>query len=539
MTKKNKSLDPIKKNRLKEILSILYKFKITDGVSPEKFRLILEELGPTFIKIGQIMSMRPDILPSEYCTELTKLRKDVKPIEYDVIKQIIEKEIHGKISSEFSSIEKVPLASASIAQVHRATLLDNTEVIIKVQKPNIYDEMASDIALLKKAFSIIKVPIINNIIDIQGVLDEMWFCAKEELDFLIEASHLEEFAKNNSEAVYIKAPKIFAKLSTAKILVLEYIDGFIINDTASLLALNYDLDEIALKLTDSYIVQIIEYGFFHADPHPDNLKIQDGKIVFLDFGMMGRLSVRDRKLLKDCMYAIITSDVKKVERCILTLGTATEKLDHSAFCNDLDLFLSKYSSLELGSMNLGTVLNDLFKLTNRYKIQIPKNITMLTRGVVVIEGLLGEISPSIHLLEVLKNRLSRSFVSDFMSKKSLENSIRNSLVAEQTMLELPKESLDFVKMAVRGEAKFNLEISDSDNKMGKLDHMLNKIILAVLAVAFIVASSLLYTNNAGNTSIEITILRLFTLISSVFLTLWIFVTMIKDTRARLKSKKNY
>ncbi|MEG0283089.1 MAG: AarF/UbiB family protein [Clostridia bacterium] len=539
MTKKNKSLDPIKKNRLKEILSILYKFKITDGVSPEKFRLILEELGPTFIKIGQIMSMRPDILPSEYCTELTKLRKDVKPIEYDVIKQIIEKEIHGKISSEFSSIEKVPLASASIAQVHRATLLDNTEVIIKVQKPNIYDEMASDIALLKKAFSIIKVPIINNIIDIQGVLDEMWFCAKEELDFLIEASHLEEFAKNNSEAVYIKAPKIFAKLSTAKILVLEYIDGFIINDTASLLSLNYDLDEIALKLTDSYIVQIIEYGFFHADPHPDNLKIQDGKIVFLDFGMMGRLSVRDRKLLKDCMYAIITSDVKKVERCILTLGTATEKLDHSAFCNDLDLFLSKYSSLELGSMNLGTVLNDLFKLTNRYKIQIPKNITMLTRGVVVIEGLLGEISPSIHLLEVLKNRLSRSFVSDFMSKKSLENSIRNSLVAEQTMLELPKESLDFVKMAVRGEAKFNLEISDSDNKMGKLDHMLNKIILAVLAVAFIVASSLLYTNNAGNTSIEITILRLFTLISSVFLTLWIFVTMIKDTRARLKSKKNY
>ncbi len=522
----------INKDRLKEILHILHKHKVAEGMNPVKFKNMLEDLGATYIKIGQIMSMRTDILPEEYCKELATLRKETNVLSFETIKQILKKEFKKPLNEIFLNIDEIPLGSASIAQVHKATLLDGSNVVIKVQKPYIYETMAQDIKLLQRAFSILKVPFIEDIIDIKGILDEMWTTAKQELDFLIEASHINEFSMFNKDLVYLKSPKVYIDLCTTNILVMEYIEGITINDKVKLLEKGYDLNEISLKLADSYISQIVDYGFFHADPHPDNLKIQDGKIVFLDYGMMGRLSKRDRQIIQDCMVAVLNNDVHKVEKCMLTILIANEKIDHPSFINDLELFLEKYSTLELKNINLGVVLNDLFKLTKKYKIKIPKNITMLSRGVLIIEGLLNELSPDINLMAVLKGRVSNNIFKELLDKNNIEKNIKNTITTTQSIVELPKETLDLVKMISRGNAKLNLELSDSDNKIGKIEKMLNKVILAALDVAFIVACSLLYTNN--NTSFEISILKTFSLISSVFLTLFLVILMINDLRSKHK-----
>lgn len=335
------------KARLYEILSILSKHHITKGLTPEKFRLIIEDLGPTFIKFGQIMSMRSDILPEEYCKELTKLRKSVSPLPFSVIKETIEKQYGVPLSETFSSFEREPLGSASIAQVHIAKLKDGTKVIVKVQRPDIYEKMATDIALLKKAISIIKIPFINNVIDLNGVLDEIWYAAKQELNFLEEADHQREFAENNKDFVYIGSPTIYASYTTSGILVMEYIDGISLDETGILKQRGYDLEEIATKLSFHYMKQVIDDGYFHADPHPDNLKIQDGKIVFLDFGMMGRLSVRNRKLLEECMEAMMKNDIHAIEKSLLLLGNHGNKVDHSKLYSDLELLVDRYSRLEL------------------------------------------------------------------------------------------------------------------------------------------------------------------------------------------------
>lgn len=520
-------------NRLKEIIKILHEFKISEGINPQKFRFILERLGPTYIKFGQIMSMRTDILPEEYCKELTKLRKETSPLPFKQIKSILKGEYKKSLSSIFKNIEETPIGSASIAQVHKATLLNGDNVVIKVQKPGIYETMTQDIKLLKKAFSIIKVPFLNDVIDLKGVLDEIWITAKQELDFLIEASHISEFTTLNQEIVFVKTPRVYNSLCTTNILVMEYIDGITINNKDKLLENGYDLEEISTKLASSYIMQVIDHGYFHADPHPDNLVIKDGKIIFLDFGMMGRLSVRDRNILKDCMYAIFNKDIQKIEQCILTLGETKSEIDHPAFLNDLEIFINKYSTLSIKNINIGIVLNDLFKITTRYKIKIPKNITILTRSLIIIEGLLTELSPNTNLMEVLKARLSSTLLEDILDKEKIQNNLRKVLIAKDTAFDLPKETLDLVKMVSRGNAKLNLELTDSNDKIGKLEKMLNKIILAALDVAFIVAGSLLYTND--NNSFEISLLRKFSLVGAVCLTIFLILLMFNDLRRKNKA----
>lgn len=533
MTKKERNNSNSSKQRLSEIIKILHDFKISEGVNPEKFRLILERLGPTYIKFGQIMSMRSDILPEEYCKELTKLRNKTTPLAFKKIKDILKDSYKKSLSSIFENIEETPIGSASIAQVHKATLVSGEKVVIKIQKPGIYETMAQDIKLLKKLFSIIKVPFIEQVIDLKGVLDEIWTTAKQELDFLIEASHISEFSTLNQELVFVKTPRVYSNLCSTNILVMECIDGITINDKDQLIKNGYDLEEISIKLANSFISQVIDHGYFHADPHPDNLVIQDGKIVFLDFGMMGRLSSRDKNILKDCMHAIFNKDVQKIEQCILTLGEAKGEINHPAFLNDLEIFINKYSTLSISNINIGVVLNDLLKLTTRYKIRIPKNITILTRSIIIIEGLLNELTPNINLMEVLKSRVSTTLLQEMLDKEKIESNLRKLVIAKETMLDLPKETLDLVKMVSRGNAKLNLELTDSNDKIGKIEKMLNKLILAALDVACIVAGSLLYTND--NNSFEISLLRKFSLIGAFTLTIFLVILMFNDLRKKNKA----
>ena len=294
---KNKDASTAHKSRLREITAVLKKHGITRGLTPEKVRLILEDLGPTFIKIGQIMSMHSDILPKRYCDELMRLCYDVAPMPFKEVTEVIEAAYGCPFFDVFSEIDEKPLGSASIAQVHRAMLLDGSRVVVKVQRKDIYETMARDIALLHKAVKLVPPVSIKGMVDLDMVLDELWAVTREEMNFLTEAANMEEFAKNNQDVAYVDVPKIYQEYTTMHVLVMEYVDGCEISDKEYLTENGYDLKEIGSKLVDNYIKQVMDDGFFHADPHPGNVKIRDGKIVWMNMRMMGRLTDRDRGLI--------------------------------------------------------------------------------------------------------------------------------------------------------------------------------------------------------------------------------------------------
>ena len=240
--------------RLNEILNVLKKNNVLTGLTPVKFRMILEDLGPTFVKIGQILSNRPDLLPEAYTDELSKLRDNVAPMSYQEVLDILNAQYDKKIFQLFLSIDRNPIGSASIAQVHRAKLKNGDKVAVKVQRANIRETMITDIKLLKKAFKILHIQqIFKNIISLDEVLDELLVISLEETDFLTEAEHITEFYNVSKDIKFMKVPKIYKNLTTEKVLVMEYIDGIGIFDTANLKENGYDLDEIASKLAQNYL----------------------------------------------------------------------------------------------------------------------------------------------------------------------------------------------------------------------------------------------------------------------------------------------
>lgn len=297
------------KGRLREILSVLKRYHITQGIQPDKLCAILEDLGPTYVKLGQIMSMRSDMIPEKYCKQLSRLRTDVKPLPFDVILGVLEQELGEPPEQVFLQIDSRPLGSASIAQVHKAVLKTGEPVVLKVQRPGIKETMTQDIALIKKASGLLNFAAgTGDLIDFRGIIDEMWETTKEEMDFFKEADHLELFYNNQKEISYITCPKVYREYSSCRLLVMSYIDGIQIDQTASLEELGYDMLEIGEKAAENFCKQILEDGFFHADPHPGNLWISDGKIAWLDLGMAGHLSDHYKAILKRAISAILKDD---------------------------------------------------------------------------------------------------------------------------------------------------------------------------------------------------------------------------------------
>lgn len=517
-----------KRKRLSEIIRVLSKHKIAKGLNPIKFREMIEDLGPTFIKLGQIMSMRTDILPEEYCEELTKLRKEVSPMPFSSVQSILEAEWNVPLTEVLLDIQEIPIGSASIAQVHLAKLKSGQKVVLKIQREEIYEKMEADIALMKMACSILHVPAINQVVDLKGILDEIWKAAVEELNFLSEASHMNQFRQNSQAFHYIKVPELYEKYTTKRVLMMEYIEGITLDHFQQLKQQEYDLNEIANKLANHYIYQIVEDGYFHADPHPDNIKIADGKIVYLDFGMMGRLNQHDRILLKDCMKAILKNDIHEVVRIFLEIGIQKKKIEYTNLYKDMERLINRYASLELSEMDLAEVLMDVFKVATTHQIAMPTNITMLMRGIMIIESDLYQLSPSTNLMEVLKNHLAQQEY-DSLFQKGLKKNLLRLGALQNGILDIPPEVLSLLKMVVRGDAKVNLELTDSQNKIGKLDKILHRMIICILDAAFILGTALCI-NNAGPKLFNMNVIGILFFVISIVLTTWLFYQMYKDKR---------
>lgn len=476
------------------MVEVLKQNDIAHGLNPQKLRQIMEDLGPTFVKLGQILSMRADLIPSNYCEELTKLRSQVTPMPFSQVKQVIRQEYGVKsIHQVFLSFESEPLGSASIAQVHRAVLRNGDPVVVKVQRPGIKEQMGQDVAILRRVISLVKfAPELGDPLDFQVMLEEMWVTAQQEMDFLIEASHLEEFAKLNREIQYISCPKVEKHLTTSRILVMEYVEGIPIDHKNELLELGYNLNEIAMKLAENYTKQVLDDGFFHADPHPGNIAIRDGKIIWLDLGMVGKISQRDRSLFTTAMQAIIDGDVYELKNVVLSIGVLRQKINHAALYNDIDLIMTKYATADFASINLGRFIMELNDLTNRHHIGMPEGVSMLGRGLMTIEGVLADINPDINFMQIVTVHLAGQ---ELDIQKELKQTSITALNTLRKTLDIPAHLADILKMTVKGQTKINLEITGSEEPLSKIDAMVNKIILAIICAGLLIGSSLVCTTD--------------------------------------------
>ena len=507
-------------SRLSEIIAVIKKYRLTKDITPENVRLALEELGPTFVKMGQILSSRDDLIPKEFCNEFQKLKHSVKPMPYETVEEILTREYDCPPSEIYQEINKIPVGSASIAQVHKAVLKTGEVVAIKVRRENIEELMERDARLLKKVISLLHLnKIFGDIINLTQVIDEMYDRAKEEMNFHTEKNHIEEFRENNKELVYLKPLKVFNKYSTNNILVMEYIDGFNISDTEELKKAGYDMDEIAEKLAHNYLKQAIDDGFYHADPHSDNIKVVEGKIAYLDFGMMGRLSKRNRNLLEKCIIAIVKNDINEVAHILTLLDTSNNTPDYMQLKNDIRKVLDKNKTTEIINIDIKEFVTEMFILLRQNEITLPKEITMLIRGIVVLEGTLEKISPNINLINVLEKKVEPQDV--LLDKEKVSSFALSTVKSGANLLLLPSEALTTLKGINNGELRFNIELTDSKHQIDRIEKIVHLVIASALDVAFIIGTSQIV--KAENTLPFIFYLYLF---GAIICTLWLLYKLI-------------
>jgi ubiquinone biosynthesis protein len=532
----NTMKEPISKEsssgeRFKEILAVLGRYNLIHGLTPEKLRHILEDLGPTFIKLGQILSMRPDMIPEDYCKELAHLRSEVRPMDSGVVIALLEREYGRPYDAVFSSLEGTPLGSASIAQVHSAVLKNGRKVVVKVQRPGIYERMDLDIRLLHKTSGIIKIiSKTGKVINFNAVLDEMWAVAKQEMDFLAEAEHIKKFSKLNEDILYVAFPRVEGDFTTSKVLCMEQIDGIQIDDTEELLREGYDLTDIAEKLAANYCKQVIDDGFFQADPHPGNIRIRGGKIVWIDLGMTGTLSVRDRQLLKRAITALVNNDVYELKTAILGISVHKGEINHSRLTSGIEDLLNQYGSLELGNMAIGPILSQIISLAEENGLPMPAGVTMLGRGILTLEGVLSKINPDTNVIQVFSAVMSRSLLEDFNLRQALEKNGRSLLNLGSKSMDLSVSLIDLLKLASKGQAKLNVELTGSAEPLSKINRMVNRMIVCILNAAILIGSSLICLTDMRPKLLEIPLFGIFGYLASLILSVWLLADIIKKRK---------
>lgn len=517
------------KERLKEIAAILRSHELVKGLTPEKLRAILEDLGPTYIKLGQIMSMRSDMIPKEYCEALTQLRTAVPPMPFDEVRRVVESSLGRAIEEVYSEFSRTPIGSASIAQAHTARLMDGERVVVKVQREGIHDIMARDMALLRKAAGLLRIaPGAGEVVDFSIVLDEMWKVTQEELNFNIEAANAEEFYRFNEDVAFATCPRIHRELTTSQVLTMEYIDGYAVDDRQSLTDNGYDLSEIGAKLADNYIKQVVTDGFFHADPHPGNIRIRGGQIVWIDMGMMGRLSARDQALFGKAVAAVAQHDVEGVKSVVLAMGRCKGKIDHGALYADIEDMLTRFGGEELSGLDLGQLMTECVDLARAHHISMPEGVSMLARGLATVEGVVADLSPDINVITIATARASGLMFDAMDMKKEVKKGFRYLLESGKKALAIPGLLSDSLRALSKGQTRVGVDVKLTDDTFRALNNLLGKAIACLLAFALLISSSIICTTGMEPKLLGIPALGTLGYLGAVGLTVWIFVKIGKD-----------
>lgn len=473
--------------------------KHTDGAKPDaptqaaRLRLTFEELGTTFIKLGQMLSTRPDLLPPEYITELSKLQDHVPVVPFTDIEAAIQHEFNCGPSDLFQTFDPEPRAAGSIAQVHGTMLPDESAVVVKVRRPGIEEQIEQDLTILGRVARLLsqKTEFAKNI-DLEGLVDEFAFSLRNELDFGREGQNAERIAAQFKDDQSLHVPAIFWDYSAHTVLTMEDIHGVKIDDLAALDAAGIDRHELAKRCAHIALVQVLDNGFFHADPHPGNFFVQpDGSIALLDYGMVGRIGDRLRAALLRLGLAVSRRNADRIIDELLALGAAHSAVDRTALTRDIDNMISRYDGLPLGQISIAQVMREVTSAARHHGLSLPSDMVILARVVAMDEGLGATLDPEFNFLEY-----ARPYFESFWKKSHSLSAIAGRLrYGAMDLADLAEDLPETLKrlsgIVERGEVTVTSRIDLPESIVRKAQQAANRIAISVLAAGLIIGLSVL------------------------------------------------
>ena len=490
--------DKTSHKRMNEIIHIMREYHVMRGLTPEKAVEVLQALGPTYVKIGQLASNRSDLLPKAYCDAFEKLRDDVNPMPFDQVIEQIDRAYQASWHTVFASIDPVPLGAASIAQVHKAQLLDGTTVAVKVRRPGVAEDMAEDIRLMKHLLAVGEFASNAHrdiLLSLEGFVEEIERTTTNEVDFTHELHNLVRFHREIADEKGVTSPVPYPAFSTESVLVMEFVQGTEIGDTAALRSQGVSVKCLAERVCQSYVTQVLDHGFFHADPHPGNILVRDGEVVWIDLGMVGSLTVSERMLMGKVFTAVATGNAYLLKEALMGLVHVRGPVDHGALLDSLGRLLVEYSTAEMKEINVGTVLTEVIEILRDQNLVMVSSVTMLARGFVTIEGVIAHISPDTSVIEIVsKHVIAQQADPQYLATKAFDL-ITSTAESVEALAKLPTQLSNTLEMIDRGQIKVNADVDVSSRILATIYASVGRLSLALLSAGLFLGSSILCTTH--------------------------------------------
>jgi ubiquinone biosynthesis protein len=494
----------------------------------ERLRMACEELGPTFIKMGQILSTRSDILPADLVRELTRLQDQVPPFSYAKVSEIVEQELHAPLDALYAHFDETPLAAASIGQVHRARLITGEEVIVKVQRPGIRKVIEVDLEILFHLAALME----KNIEEAETyrpsrIVDEFSRSIEKEINYKTEARFAERFARQfaGNEAIYV--PRVFNELTTERVLTMEYVNGIKASEVHLLEQAGLDRKLIAARGAEVTFEQIFKHGFFHADPHPGNICIlPENVICYLDFGMMGYVDRRSMETFADIIIGYVHRDEAAIADAMMRIAEWDDPPDRRTLESEIAIFVDLYLYKPLKEMHMGKILQELMDLFARHRLRLPPDIFFMIKAMTEVEGLGLQLDPDFNMVEKLE-----PFIKDLQMQRISLKKLMGDMMASGAMLKVvPFELYDLLRQFKSGKGKIGIDHQGLEPLIFGMERASNRVSLALIIAALIIGSSLIMTSRSGPSLFGLPLLGLLGYVFAGLLGLWLLVRLRRSGR---------
>jgi ubiquinone biosynthesis protein len=500
----------------------------------ERFRRSLEELGPTFVKLGQVLSTRPDLLSPGWIAELERLHSEVAPISFDELLPQIEKALGRSPFDVFADVEREPHAAASIAQVHRAKLPSGAPVVLKIRRPGISAKIAADLGLLDHLANLIEreMPEARRYAPVQ-VVAQFRRSLERELDLAVEARHVDRFARNFADDPHILIPKVYWDFTSSLMNVQEYVAGIRGTDLPAITASDLDRKILAARGSDAVLKMILVDGFFHADPHPGNvLYLPGNRIALIDFGMVGRLSALRRSQMVDLLAGIVDQDDQAMLEVLLD-WTGEHGVDESRLAADVGELAFDFADTELKDLRIGALLQRVAALLREHAILLPADLTLMFKALISLEGLGRQYDPEFRLVDRVRPFLDRAVSERYQPVVALRRSQATLANAFGLLTSVPRDLARLVKDARRGRMRVDLDLKRLDSFGERLHNTIDRMTIGIMTSSLVIGSSIVMTVGGGPTLFGVSVLTLFGLIGYLIAfinSLWIILAIWRSDR---------
>ncbi|UQD53664.1 2-polyprenylphenol 6-hydroxylase [Bacillus methanolicus] len=493
---------------LSEVLPIpIKKVNANADLNPRRIggrvRSCLQELGPTFIKMGQIASTRRDLIPEYITQELEKLQDRVPPFSFDQVRQIIEEELGESIETIFDEFHETPLAAASIGQVHYARLYSKESVAVKIQRPNIRNVIETDLEILEDLARLMELRMDwAKRYQLRDMIEEFAKSLRTELDYRTEGRNAEKIANQFTGNSTIRIPKIYWDYSTKKVLTMEYIEGVRVNDLKKMGEKGYNRKVIAERLAQSFFHQILIEGFFHGDPHPGNVLVLPGEVIaLLDFGMMGRLNHDMKYQFASLVISLKRGNTDGIIKVVSRMGLIPEDIDMELLRQDIDDLKDKYYDVPLSQISIGEAINDLFTVAFHHRIRIPADLTILGKSLLTLEGVVESLDPEFSIMNVAEPFGERLMKDRFHPKKLAENAWSHIVEYSEIISDLPKKLREITSIMQQGKLRIEITIPELHLLLKKMDRISNRLSFSIVLLSFsIIMVGLIIGSSIGRQS---------------------------------------